>query len=561
MAKKKEQITIREYISQKAIDELIESAFVEQAEAADELELELSDLAETTTFDSSPDNDDLGFISNDDIAALLKGASPGGTPKALSSDDNTGSLVSQSDIDALLSGGLDAVVSSKPPKTESQADVGGLVSQSDIDALLSGGLDAVVSSKPPKTESQADAGGLVSQSDIDALLGGGLNAVARSKPPKPEPQANAGGLVSQSDIDALLSGGLDEVTPSPPVKNKTEANIDGLISQSDIDALLKGEMGSTPADEPPESAGGEGVISQADLDALFSGTQSVVNEDPGESGLISQSDIDALLGGGAKEEPKAEDTFEPIERNETGDVISQSDIDALLKGAISSDEEPGGRGKEDTRTPVVSQSDIDSLFGDSLGEKALEETEREPEPVILADGAEETEVSEPETSGFSQRWYTRSVFQISAMAALVLIISSSVYFVKSRSGKIAPKAVVLTFPIPKAASQTVTAKMVGNTSVAMPGFLVLAPADNKDMTCLSADVLLDFSDTDTLRRIKENEGVIRNIIYNVMNDALLSSNKNLMEKSNMALAVREALGRVVQREMIRTVTFEKFEII
>jgi hypothetical protein len=484
MAKKNEQPTIREYISQKDIDQLMESAFVEQAEAADELELELSDLAETTAFDASG-GEDPGFISNDDIGALFK--SPGA--KATVSDDDVGSLVSQSDIDALLRGELET------PSKSAQNEV----------------------------------------------------------------KDNIGGLVSQGDIDALLSGGLDAVPPSKPAQSQLEDDIGGLISQGDIDALLKGAMTAAPADQVSEMDDGDGMVSQSDIDALLSGGESAP-EDAGDAGLISQSDIDALLGGPAKKESDVEDTFEPQERNEEGDVISQSDIDALLKGAMAS-EETDNPEDGDIHEGIVSQSDIDSLLGGSPATDPLKEKEPVPEPVILADDIPETEASETEAPVLSRPWYTRRAYQLGAMAALVVIISSSVFFYTSRSRSVVPKPVVLRFAIQKPESQTGAEKGVGNTSITLSGFLVLAPSDNRDVTCLTADLQLDFSDSTTVRIIKDNEGFVRNIIYSVINDAMLGSSKTAIEKTALAQAVREAIGQVIPREMIRAVSFGKFEII
>jgi hypothetical protein len=490
MAKKSEQFKIRQYISQEDIDRLMESAFVEQAEAADELELELSDLAETTAFDVSG-GEDPGFISNDDIGALLKSAGAKGDFKGTVSSDDVGSLVSQSDIDALLRGELEKVPSSKPSQGELNDDIGGLISQGDIDALLSGGLDAVPSSTPSQSELKDD--------------------------------------------------------------------IDGLISQGDIDALLKGAMTAAPADPVSETVDGAGMVSQSDIDALLSGAESA-SEDAGNSGLISQSDIDALLGGAAEKASEIEDTFEPQERNEDGEVISQSDIDALLKGAMASEDE-GTPEDGDGNEGIVSQSEIDSLLGGSLGTGPLEEKEPAPEPVILADGSAETEETAPEAPVISRPWYTGRKFRIGAIGVLVCLISSSVFFYTSRFRDAVPKPVVLRFKIQKPESQKGTERVAGNTSVIMSGFLVLAPSDNRDITCLAADLQLDFSDSTTVRIIKDNEGFIRNIIYNVINDAMLSSPQKAIEKTALAQAVQEAIGKVVPREMIRAVSFGKFEII
>jgi len=458
MAKKKEQtITIREFVSQKDIDELLESAFVEQAEAADELELELSDLAEATAFVSDPDGEDQRLISNNDIEALLKGAGAMGAVKAPASEKDAGSVVSQSDIDALLSGNLD------------------------------------ISASPSSLHS-----------------------------------------MPEDDIGAM-------------------------ISQGDIDALLKGAMAANEVPEPAASSG-EGIVSQSDIDALLSGTQSTP-EDTGASGLVSQSDIDDLLGGDSPGAFSGDDTFEPKERNEDGDVVSQADIDALLMGALASKEEASEWDEGDNNDRSVSQSEIDNLLGASMGAQADEDQQRAPEPVILAEDTEMAVGSTPVPPSSSRPWYTKKVYQISAMAAMVIIISASVFFIRPQSDEIVSKPVVLTFTIPKIESRVAPASMPGNTNLALPGFLVLAPEDNSEMTCLAADMLIVFSDTTTVKMIKDNEGFVRNVIYGVINDALLSRDKSAIDRTKLANSIRAALEHVVQKEMIQSVSFGKFEVI
>ncbi len=75
----------------------------------------------------------------------------------------------------------------------------------------------------------------------------------------------------------------------------------------------------------------------------------------------------------------------------------------------------------------------------------------------------------------------------------------------------------------------------GNASVTLSGFLVLAPSDINDITCLFADLQLDFPDSSMVKIIKDNEIVVRNLIYSVINDAMLSSSKKAIEKTADAL--------------------------
>jgi hypothetical protein len=95
----------------------------------------------------------------------------------------------------------------------------------------------------------------------------------------------------------------------------------------------------------------------------------------------------------------------------------------------------------------------------------------------------------------------------------------------------------------------------------MPGFVVLASGDNSGFTCVTADLFLDFSDTTVAGMVKDNAAFVRNIIYGVISKALVSPDREKLNKISMGISVRKALGTVVPRETIRAVFFEKFKII
>ncbi|MDX9786424.1 MAG: hypothetical protein RBT11_06600 [Desulfobacterales bacterium] len=465
MAKKKETFTVTEYVSQEDIDSVLNAAFEEYAEAQSELELSDTDLVAAAVDDFELDDDDFGLISNEDIEALLKGAANFDRPAP----------------PRMPSG-------AKAGKTPSFEEEGSIVSQWDIDALLSGELTGASASpaaakKVPPEEAEDVAGGLISQSDIDALLNADMNAEAAS---------------------------VTEAAPG----TSTEKDTGGLIAQSEIDALLSG-AGSRAMDV------GKTVLSSA-----------------------------------------SEEIFEPKERNEDGELISQTDIDALLMEALNSEETSDAFEPEAQRDAVAEKTESEKAIND-LAEDRLDEDVAATTVILAVDEeANAPAVSIPFTVSLASfRWYLRKGYQISAMAALVLMLSFSVLFVRFRSPEANPQPVVLTFPMPKPDAKAPALVGGGATNITMPGFVVLASDDNSSVTYVTADLLLDFSDATMAAMIKDHEAFVRNIIYGVIHNALLSSDKGKFNKIKVALSVREALARLVPGETIRVVSFEKFEMI
>lgn len=498
MARKNETVAVREYISQEDIDRVLEEAFDEYAEAKAELELQASDLVDETIDAFDFDDDDLGLISNEDIEALLKGSTH-----------------------------FDRTVPPRPSAASGAArfhqpeDEGSIINQSDIDALLSGALESDVPAPP-----------------------------APEKPPSPninpnikeDEEEDSDGLISQSDIDALLNAENSEQS-APAGEAAFEASGDeetvgDLISQSDTNALLSAEK-----DAPPTTGAGDGVVSQSDIDALLNAAASGQPDDAGSTAAL----------------PAFDEAFVPTGAKEKGEVVSQADIDALLMEALDAEEV----------SDVFAPGDEDAAITEKIAAKAgldgLREEKSEAQPVgqtvILA--ADENEGDAPASDAVvrasGNRWYNRRIYHMAAMAALVLIISSSVVFVMRRGGDEGPRPVVLSFPVPQTGAPLAAETVPVGTDVAMTGFLVLAPEGKDDITCLAADLSLDFTDQTIVAKIKDHEAFVRNMIYELINSALLSNDMGKMNKVDMALLVREALGRVVPRESIRAVSFNKFE--
>lgn len=317
-------------------------------------------------------------VSEDEVGASLTNASDEtspGIPDEASPVEETGTPVSQSDIDALLSGPsgpLDEAVAAFESAVKSNRRPS---TASDSSARVSGseGRDEPASESPGEE-------GAIDQSAIDALLAGpsespdhgadkGQIAAAKEESTAEEPnlqkaaseqtvvQAAKSEDVSddQSDIDALVAG-EPEVAEEETVEG-APAEVGAPVDQSQIDALLAEEPGESD-EEGPEATG----------------------EDAPEEAFASldQSQIDPLQteepGGLDEEEPEATVEDAPAE---AGASVDQSEIDALLAGST------------DDQESILSEE----LPEDVLGEQDMEERldVKEPAGAAPAEAAEDVE--------------------------------------------------------------------------------------------------------------------------------------------------------------------------
>jgi flagellar basal body-associated protein FliL len=313
---------------------------------------------------------------------------------------------------------------------------------------------------------------------------------------------------------------------------------------------------------------GSGPISQSDIDALLNGGLDA----DGSSGGPAEASV-PVSGTSEPDEPIAqeaapgadavvpEEAFIPQEPDESGDHVSQSDIDALLMEAMASDGDSEGLSSEGADGKV--DADIhEHIFSGGI-DRLLEEQGGDGsqlEPVILAEEtvSADAKAAEPPPS---QPWYRKTIWRMTAMAALVMIVSSVGLYGLLRSPEKGAQPTVETFAVPKPDTQTAQANNNGKTDVEMPGFVVLAPDDKSGLTCVTADLFLDFSDSTIAGMVKDNEAFVRNIIYEAISKALVTPDKVKINKINMGLSVRKALATMVPRETIRAVFFNKFEVI
>jgi len=444
------------------------------------------------------------------------------------------SLVSQETLDSLMKE-AEAV----PTDLEESKDLD-LVSPEDIEKLLGGGSDS-------EPESDLD---LISQDDIDSLISGEELGSTGSG----DSGSSDDALISQDDIDALLNGGGVVEESEPAVSEVSESD---LISQDDIDALLGGSAPDDSAvDEDAEALPDETLISQDDIDALLSGAGGDEEEpasEPEEEVLISQDDIDNLL--------QESGELSPAEDDEPEQLITQDDIDKLLSDEPTPDDVQSVDAADDVEA-LVSQDEIDKLLNADVEE--VEEMAGEvSDQVILEKGDQ----GDDEKRGL-RKLLTSKVF-IGGMAAVFLLIVVGVsvkLFMGPPDKKIVHTEVVDEAPQEELAEteqpdEEFTESLADSAFIAveMKDFVVPAPLSLKGVSYLALDISFEIVDV-TSNPIKGYEPFFRNIIYEVLNNALTLQSESGIIEADLINMIKRALDDALSEGSIGKIDFLGFNV-
>ncbi len=296
--------------------------------------------------------------------------------------------------------------------------------------------------------------------------------------------------------------------------------------------------------------------------------------------FISQDDIDALLSHPEEEEIEedytaAEEMLEDTEGEASGDALppdpdqdSEPDLDAGL------DSEPGidtELNSESDREVLIAEDEVDEFLDDADIEEE-NEAEEISDRVILEDVPDEADDPEPEKS----RWGVKRLLLV-ASPVVLLVCGVLGYVLFSylhkpaelnqptvQSFSIAPKE-----SVKEAETETVKIeKEVANSNqpvsvaedhvVVMKRFLVPAPTQRKDMTYVTADLSIELATSTATRLIKDHLAFYRNIIYDVLKQALTSRDKSKINEISLKIAVLKALNSALPERSIKDVTVDAF---
>jgi hypothetical protein len=560
---------------------------------------------------ADPDEEALGELSQDDIDSLMNASADDETPEVSDTDDDDFGELSQDDIDGLMN----ASGSDEDDATADDAeDEMEMISQDDIKNLMNPDADADEEggSDDPVSETVSDAGEdeVAPAESPQPSFREDVPADAEAgqvEPPLEEP-VEAPAQVSQGEDDDWVITDDQSVPAEECVV--TQETLDGLIDgfdpTPDPEPVVLDEEPKEEAEEAVDPPSGSEEPSETGLDDPGEDTTDVVNldeesvddlisaEEPAaESGDddvamldfdeddedVTQEDIDALLMETDDDEEEEEDI-----------LISQDDIDTLLMAADDEDEDVLGD-LMDSESEVDLDGDFDDediLDSDTEEEDDDEEEEDDDsgqDQVILEGGEDEPVKKKPKKKRnplLAKGWYKSKLVIAGASALLVLGIAVPIaYFLFFKGEAPAPQGADLV--VQQAVSQapggmpdaSVAApatvetveitveqplpKISGN--MVLSDFVILAPVESREISYLSADISIDYSDQRAYHEIQNNLSFYRDLIYDSIKKRLLvTKEQQEVTEADILLVIEATLNKVLPGNYIDRVSFKSFKI-
>ena len=330
-----------------------------------------------------------GTLSQDDIEALLQGASasaePEAAPPAPDVDSHSG-MLSQNDIESLIQGAS----ASAEPATASPAPVAkietGMLSQDDIEALLLGASEPTAPSISPP-----DDHGLLSQDDIELLMQGATPIAEAPAIPSTVSDSSENlpfsahtieeDTISQRELDTLLANhaaakasavstpSIAAHSPGAPVDAPVDAPQALGITQDELDQLIEQALKQPP--KPPTIIVDyeADYLTQEQLDtaiARFAAKSAAPVSAPEEtiawstydSDTVTQAEIESVIANRKAREKKP---VEPVAAAPPAEsqLLGQDDVEALLRGATPSDAAPA---ESSGGSLTLDQSEVEALL-------------------------------------------------------------------------------------------------------------------------------------------------------------------------------------------------------
>lgn len=496
--------------------------------------------------------------------------------------------------------------------TRAQAQ-GGSLTQDDIDAALEAATasdettakDDASSPPPENTDitgpgpitdpADADYMGSLSKEDIETLLHGDLDgpdaretriegeASPQSSPtntPSPDaslrddnegdPQEPVETPMREADADLVAGDETENEVEAEALEAASEIE---TVSQEDIDRLLLGaledgedEMDDLDGSDFPEAAldGNGDMLSGEDLGGVSSDVPA------GDGGAVAvETDL----------EPAIHVDAEPVAVEASPVSIEGADDDAPPdpgEGTVEGDADTASDALQST-TEHITQDDINRLLKESVEEADLapagEEDAADAEasetsaPPAATEGATESappapepEVAEETRKPIWKDWLKKPsrislpVLAVSAGCA-VLLLTIAIFAVSHRPTETASPPRVLTISLEQTGEETPAASTLSDTRIEFSDFIVFAPPNSAGITYVTADVILEVSDPPTRVAIKENGAFVRDVIYGTIRNELMARDIAAIDEISLEMAIRKALGEVIERGAIDRIAF------
>ena len=550
-------------VSQDDIDKLLASSSIEEAEES----LEAVDI--------SPDTDEMGELSQEDIDGLMGSRTSGEDPDDF---EEPGEL-SQDDIDSLLNS--NAGDTQTGDKQDTEDDMGEL-SKDDIDSLLGGGPVGLEDDDQDDADQEIE---LIDQADIDQLM----TPSQDQEPPFESPETTVSAPPVQTPEAATAQVPEDDFVIDA---NQAADVADCLIAQETLDALIQNAPEIIPASDPvildetdtvEETESGE--PDQVDLDTAD--WENPVSEPDADD--VTQEDIDALLQDPEEEDSESDENDEQEMEKEGAEdaddiLISQDDIDTLLMAADQEDEDILGS---------VLGDDFDDMLEDDFPDEDMdvnggEQTVPENDQVVLerSDPAD-ARASEAEAPGTGKKWYRSRLLPAAVSVLLVLAIAvPAAYFLfypetaklpaENEQMAIVPDEIAMdALPVPEQGQSVpdmdmavdsvevdLTAAIPGKTSGSMvlKNFIVLASDRSADMAYITLDISIDYSERRAYDEINSNLAFFRDVIYGAIQQNLVWEKRDAVTQDDLIRGVETGLKKVLPPGYIENISFLAFKI-
>ncbi len=293
-----------------------------------------------------------------------------------------------------------------------------------------------------------------------------------------------------------------------------------------------------------------------------------------DTDFISQDDIDSLLSQAEEEELEAENTAAEATPEET----EASDDESSPETEPDPDPDPESDPKPDSEPEIESEAsdteeDLDQLLD---GAGVEEEDDEISDRVVLEDVPDEPDApDEPdEPAAQKSKWGIKKLLLVASPVALIICgVLGFVFFSYLRKPANEGQQAVQSYPIAQQESgkKTETVKILKEALnidapapvtdayfIELKKFLVPAPTQQKDLTYVTADISIELTTSSATRLIKDHSAFYRNIIYDVLKQALTVRDKSKINEISLKIAILKALNSVLPERSIKDVIVRTF---
>ena len=280
-----------------------------------------------------------------------------------------------------------------------------------------------------------------------------------------------------------------------------------------------------------------------------------------DTDFISQDDIDSLLSQAEEEELEAENTAAEAMSEETDASDDESSPETESEPEPESEIESGASDAEE---------DLDQSLDDA---GVAEEDDEISDRVILEDVPDEPDESD-EPAAQKSKWGIKKLLLVASPVALIICgVLGFVLFSYLRKPADEGQQTVQSYPIAQQESgmKTETVKILKEVLnldapapvsaahfIELKKFLVLAPMQRKDLTYVTADISIELTTSSATRLIKDHSAFYRNIIYDVLKQALAVRDKSKINEISLKIAILKALNSVLPERSIKDVIVSTF---